>query len=132
MPHIKLIGNVNMKPVVGIDGDVIEVTDANADVCSTLLEVGSAVKTAATSESAADDFEADDDDDDEDDETTDISRDSPVTELLQLGIHGRYVKALQDAGITTLGGVADAGDKLNDISGISPAAAQQIRQALGD
>ncbi len=61
-----------------------------------------------------------------------LKRDSAVSELGALGIHGRYIKALTDANAKTIGELADHPDAIVNVPGISPAAAEQIKKVIAD
>lgn len=61
-----------------------------------------------------------------------LKRDSAVSELGALNIHGRYIKALTDANAKTIGELADHLDAIVNVPGISPAAAEQIKKVIAE
>lgn len=139
MPRIRLVGTNNLPGVSGHDGHIIEVTEENQEAAETLVLVGSArtlkepaeviaIATGPQLEKLSPDqlpkgvLDAS--------QESKLNRASAVSELSHHGIHGRYIKALTDAGKVTVGDVADVQDKLADIAGISPAAAATIQSVL--
>ena len=138
--RIRLIGTVNMPPIFGHDGHIIDVTEENQDIAETLVLVGSA-KTLKDAEEvipvatgpqleklSADQLPAG---------VLAASKGllhpaDPVGKLAEFDIHGRYVKAFTDAGVITIADVVAKGDKLSDIPGISEAAAKNIATVLKD
>lgn len=142
--RIRLIGSVNIPPIVGHDGHIIEVTAENQDLAESLVLCGSArtlkdtTDTVVLTDSGAGPqleklsrdqlpegvLKAS--------QATPLSADSPVADLATLGIHGRYIKALTDAGAKTLGDVRDKSAQLAEVPGISNAAAETIAKALRD
>jgi hypothetical protein len=131
MNQIRLIGSVSIGSVIGHDGHLIDVTDENQAICDQLLKVGSAKSWNPKSKAgpvkaekpAEDDIESDDD-------SNKLVRASPVSALSKFGIHGRYIKALTDAGVTTIDQLDDKLSTIADIPGISENAAKQIREVV--
>lgn len=140
MAQIRLVGTVNIPPICGHDGHVIEVTPENAGVAESLLQCGSARRVKEASdvplESQGPQLEK---------LSPDqlpagvliassgkLTRESPVADLSNLGVHGRYIKALVDAQLLTVGDVAARGDKLEEVPGVSAAAAKQIAAAIAE
>lgn len=136
--RIRLIGTVNIPPIFGHDGHIIDVNEENQAIAEQLVLVGSAktlkdadevivVATGPQLEKLSSDqlpagvlaasqgllHPAD-----------------PVSKLAEFDIHGRYVKAFTDAGVITIADVTAKADKLSDIPGISEAAAKNIATVL--
>lgn len=136
--RIRLIGTVNMPPIFGHDGHVVEVTEENQAIAETLILVGSAktlkdaeeviaVATGPQLEKLPTDQLPKG--------VLDASKGllhpaDPVNRLAEFDVHGRYVKAFTDAGVITIADVVAKGDKLSDIPGISEAAAKTIASVL--
>ena len=138
--RIRLIGTINIPPISGHDGHIIEVTPENQEVAESLVLVGSAKVLKDAEEVIA--------------VTTGpqlekLSPDQlpagvlaaskgllhpadPVGKLAEFDVHGRYVKAFTDAGVITIADVIAKGEKLSDIPGISEAAAKNIATVLKD
>jgi len=117
--------------VMGHDGHLIDVTPENQEVCDQLLKVGSAKAWNPKSKAAPVKAEKPAEDDIEgDDDSNKLVRASPVSALSGFGIHGRYIKALTDAGVTTIDQLADKLGTIADIPGISENAAKQIREVV--
>lgn len=130
MARIKLTSFVKRDDVSGSPGEVIDVTSKNRDVCEWLVRQQGAYRLADPDGDPVSASDADDDLEEDSADSAELTRESPVGELATLGVHPRYVKALTDAGLTTLGAVADIAATLQDVSGISPAAADQIRVVM--
>jgi hypothetical protein len=139
MLRIRLIGTVNIPPVFGHDGHIIEVTPENQDVVDSLVLCGSAkvlkeadeviaTATGPQLEKLPQDqlpkgvLDAS--------KSAKLTAESAVADLATREIHGRYIKALNDAGCVTVADVVAKGDKLADIPGISEAAAKKIADVL--
>lgn len=115
--RIKLNGYVDD---VGIPGQTVDVDEATG---AFLLSINAAVRIVETPAAVKVAAPADDvNDDDEDDELT---RASSVDDLAEFDIHGRYIQALKDAGLTTIGDVLDK-ETLQGIPGLNEAAITQI------
>ena len=128
---IKLTGFVDIEGFSGNMGDVVEVTPELQKTADFLLEIRAAYKLpdAAPVEVTP---AAVPDKDDEEGKSADLELTDAVDKLTDFGIHGRYVKALKDAGITTVAQTVDRKDKLSDVAGISDAAAKQIAAVLAE
>jgi hypothetical protein len=138
--RIRLIGTVNMPPIFGHDGHVIDVTEENQAIAETLVLVGSAklLKDAEEVIPVANGPQLEK-----------LSPDQlpagvlaaskgllhpadPVGKLAEFDVHGRYIKAFTDAGVITIADVVAKGEKLSDVPGISEAAAKNISAVLKD
>ncbi len=138
--RIRLIGTVNIPPIFGHDGWIIDVNEQNQAVAEQLVLVGSAkmlkdaeeviqVATGPQLEKLSPDQLPKG--------VLDASKGllnpaDPVARLAEFDVHGRYVKALADAGVLTVADVVAKADKLSDIPGISEAAAKNIASVLKD
>ena len=192
MKKIKLIGAVDIPPIVGQDGVLISVNAENQTLAKTLVEIGSAREVKLP----------DDDDEEESGEvgsgpqvekldpslipaavleaskaetapggdagsgdtaavvasapevavenrgadaaplavevaetpatTGKLKSDDSVAKLAEFSIHGRYIKALTDANAKTIGELAAHQDKIVEVPGISPAAAEQIKKVIAE
>jgi hypothetical protein len=138
--RIRLIGTVNMPPIFGHDGHIIDVTEENQAIAETLVLVGSA-KTLKDAEEVIPVATGP--------QLEKLSPDQlppgvlaaskgllhpadPVARLAEFDVHGRYVKAFTDAGVITIADVVAKGEKLSDVPGISEAAAKNISAVLKD
>jgi hypothetical protein len=138
--RIRLIGTVNMPPIFGHDGHIIDVTPENQAIAETLVLVGSA-KTLKDAEEVIPVATGP--------QLEKLSPDQlpagvlaaskgllhpadPVGKLAEFDVHGRYIKAFTDAGVITIADVIAKGEKLSDIPGISEAAAKNIATVLKD
>jgi hypothetical protein len=138
--RIRLIGTVNMPPIFGHDGHIIDVTEENQAVAEQLVLVGSA-KTLKEADEVIVVVTGP--------QLEKLSADQlppgvlaasqgllhpadPVGKLAEFDVHGRYVKAFQDAGVITIADVIAKGEKLSDIPGISENAAKTIAAVLKD
>lgn len=116
-------------------GQEIEVTAANAELCQQLLAdklavpVGPAAADTAPAQPDATDGSDGDDEDGNGNDLSGLSDSDPVTALAEHGIHGRYIAALADAGLTTIGQVK-AHAALSSVPGISDKAAAAITAAI--
>lgn len=128
MQKIVLTSYVNREDLQGIPGEEIEVTDENRKVCEWLVKQQGAreLKPPKVVEATAET----ENDDEELTEDGPLTAESAVEELAEFGIHARYVKALKDAGLETVGAVAEKAATLQEISGISDTAANQLREVL--
>lgn len=61
-----------------------------------------------------------------------LKSDDSVAKLAEFSIHGRYIKALTDANAKTIGELAAHQDKIVEVPGISPAAAEQIKKVIAE
>jgi hypothetical protein len=139
--RIRLIGTVNIAPVFGHDGHIIDVTPENQDVVESLVLCGSAkvLKDAAEEvivTSTGPQLEKLSPDQLPkgvlDASKSGLNLHDNVAALSNFEIHGRYTKALTDAGVITIADVVAKGDKLVEIPGISEAAAKKIASVLKD
>lgn len=131
MPSIRLTSYLQTADADLLPGTEIEITDENADLCKSLLANHGAVTVRDPAENAADHSESDGDsgDSDDDPELAGLDDNSPITVLADHGIHGRYIAALTDAGLTTIAQVRAAAD-LSKVPGISHKAAADIAAVL--
>lgn len=135
---IRLTGFVDVEGLKADMGAEIEVTDDNRTICEFLLTNRAAVKlvdpadVAESSAAESSDSAGDNPDDDKEPAANGLLRADAVTRLHDAGIHGRYIKALTDANLLTVGDVAAKGDKLEDVPGISAAAAKQIAAVIAE
>jgi hypothetical protein len=136
--RIRLIGTVNMPPIFGHDGHIIDVTEENQDVAESLVLVGSAKvlkeleeAIAITSGPQLEKLSADQLPKGVLEASKGLLHPTDhVGKLAEFDIHGRYVKAFTDAGVITIADVIAKADKLSDIPGISEAAAKTIATVL--
>ena len=133
---IKLTGFVDLPELTAGMGTVVEVTDDLKKVADFLVANRAAYvlpEETATAEPAPQvaPTEGDSEEDDPAD-NADLSGEDTVDKLADFGIHGRYVKALKDASITTIAQVKERSAKLSDVAGISDAAAKQIQAVLAE
>lgn len=131
--RIQLNGFVDVEGLRdGKPGQQITVTDENREVCELLLRLKSAYRLpddAAADATARTSEVVDDDDNESDSDVDELGPDDEVAQLLQFGVHPRYIKALQDAELGTIAAV-QAVEDLTTVSGIGDAAAKKIREIL--
>lgn len=129
MKQIELSSYVNSGPCVGAPGNVIDVTDDNREVCAQLVKdrgaraIGSVTPAATVAAAGSEDTDGGLSE-------SDLTEESSVELLAEHGIGKRYVKALQDAGLTTIGKVTEARETLATVPGVSPKAAEEILKAI--
>ena len=137
--RIRLIGTVAVPPISGHDRQIIEVTEENQDVAESLVLCGSArmVKEAEEVVVGTKGPQGEKLDRSKIPQGVLDAANGPkltnaslVAELSQFEIHGRYIKALTDAGCVTVGDVVAKSATLADIPGISDAAAKNLYTTL--
>lgn len=128
---IRLTGFVDIDGFKGDMGNVVEVTPELQKTADFLLEIRAAVKVPdeVPVEATA---PAEPDKEEESEKSGNLELADSVDKLADFGIHGRYVKALKDASITTVAQVKERSAKLSDVAGISDAAAKQIQAVLAE
>ncbi len=136
MKRIKLTSFVETATLVAAMGTEVEVTDENREICEQLVrdrgayEIRNAGVSVVSSDAGSGVTSGTGDKDDDSDSVGGLNLTDPVAALGEFDIHGRYIKALTDAGVVTVADVVAKGTQLVDIPGISEAAAKKIAEVL--
>lgn len=132
MKRIKLTSYVNAGPLAGSPGDELDVTEGTLEMAQQLVKDRGAVafrEDVKTVEKTASDPPADDDEN-TDGLADELTGETSVEELKDHGIGARYVSALVDAKLLTIGDVIAKRETLAEVPGISPKAAASILEAI--
>lgn len=133
MKQIELTSYQNSGDCQGSPGDLLEVTDANRAACEKLVADRGARAIGVVKSTQAKASEADTEAEEADAGLSDsLTAESPVEALAEHGIGSRYIKALKDGGLLTIGHVQQSRDGLAVLPGVSPKAAADILKTIDE
>ena len=106
---------------------IVDVTDDNKERAERVLKNGGATRLAVPESSETQAGEADEE---EEPDLTGLELADSVDELAEFGINARFPNALKLAEVATIGDVVSRRETLAEVSGVSPAAAEQILKVI--